>query len=687
MAGPAQEPAAAAEAAETVDPIDASDVTGREPPIRPKRRRRRILLTLLAALALLVLLGGVLAVVRYLPAYDDAKALRTDIAAIVKRVASAGLDMDRPTLDAVRADLARATDRLDRLDDLLRNDPLVGLARALPPTRDAVLGADGVAAAGLSLTSALAEGLQLGDTFVAIREQHATGSAGDSTLASLVALMASSQDRADRILGKLEAARQALATVPLDVPAVIAGARDEMLARLDAYQPLLATYADVDGTLPAILGWDRPKRYLVLTQDPAELRPSGGIVGTFGIITFDKGRITQLTFTDVGELDTPTGDPFIEAPSELVGYLLGPGQRWQLADSNWSPDYPTSAQDALRLYTIESGDKDIDGVLAITTQTVDELLRVTGPVTVSGYDVTIAAGETTLKMLQNTRRAGPGEQRKAILGVFAGQLISRLFALPPGEWAGLAGTADTLRVQRLLQAWFRDPAAQALVDRDGWSGSVRTDAGDYVYPVDANVAPVSKLNYVTTRSIDLAVQVDEVGNARSTMSLAWENGIDTAEGAPLRAIKDNMGSLHDLGLFERVLVPARSRLEQVSGGSYQELTGPTIDTESDGRHVFGNYLRVPPGRTTLQYAWTAPYVADITDAADGGLASGEYRLVIQKQPGLQPGPLSVSIAVPDGMTITGASRGVVVSGSTARLELLEFDQDVELSVSFASATP
>ena len=667
----------------------ASRARPRKPPrSRRQRRRRRALILVLILTLLGTLIGAAVILVanRYLPALDEAKALRTDIEAVVARVSAAGLDLDRATLAGVRSDLDRANDRLARLDDLLRRDPLIGLARDFPPTRDAVAGADGVVAAGTALAEAARDGLVIGDRYVTIREQHATGAGGDSTLAELVALMATSQDQADRTLADLERARTALASVPVDVPGPIDQARDEMLARLDQYQPLLATYAELDDRLPAILGWDRPVRYLVLTQDPAELRPSGGYIGSFGLVSIDKGRITERTFKDVFLLDLPWKYRFLDPPPDLVTYLLGPDQPWQLADANWSPDFPTAARDALRLYTNESQDTNIDGVLAITTQTIDQLLTLTGPVTVPGWDLTIAPGETTLAILRNTRVGEIGE-RKAILGALADQLFASLLALPPKQWATLAGDAETFRTQRLLQAWFADPAAQAFVADRGWSGAVRTDPGDYVYPVDSNVLPVSKLNMVTTRSLSLDIHLDEVGNARSAMGLSWQNAVDTPAGADLRAMTVGVGSLDDLGLFVRVLVPERSRLEQTAGGSYVKLTGPAIEGTEAGRFVFGNYLRVPPGTTTVQYTWVSPYAANLVEGPDGNATGGEYHLVIQKQPGLRGGPLTLSITVPPGMIITDASTGLQVSGGIARLDLPAFDSDVVLGIRFAGAIP
>ena len=625
--------------------------------------------------------GGALAVFRYLPALGDARALRADLETIAGRVQDAGLGIDRATMDALDGDLAAATGRMDRVRDLLASDPLVALARALPPTAADVRGADDAVAAAGDLLSAAGDGLAIGRRFVEIRDAQASDPQNASALSQIVELMATSRDRAVVAAASVARARQTLAGIPDGLAGEVERARDAMNAKIDKYSPLLDSYLTASERLPAILGWDAPRRYLVLTQNPAELRPTGGYIGSFGIVSFDKGRITERTFQDVYLLDLTSNYPFIKGPQELYYYLLGPKQSWQLADANWSPDFPTSAQDAIRLYTNESSDTKIDGVLAITTYTIDELLKVTGPITVPEYGVTIASGETTLKALQLTRSAlVPGENRKAFLSAFADRLLASLLELPAAKWGQLLGQVDAFRQGRLLQAWFGDPADQALVAGSGFDGAVRADPGDYVYPVDSNVAPSSKLNAVTTRSLDLAVQIDAVGNARNTLAVTWQNRIETADGAPYRALP-SVGA-HTLGMYFRLLVPERSRVEGVSGGSYAPLSDPAVVEDEAGRTAIGTYLRVPPGRTSLTYTWTSPY------AADADQAGGTYRLTIQKQPGLLPGPLAVTIKVPAGFHITDASPTLTVRGDTATLVATTFDRDIVVEVHYTpTSTP
>ena len=661
-------------------------------PVRRRRRRRRgrrraFLVGFGLVLLLLVAAGAALAAFRYLPALDDARALRAELETMSTRVQAAGLGIDGATIDALDADLASATGRLDHLRDLLANDPFVALARALPPTAADVQGADAVVNAGGDLVSAASDGLAIGSRFVAIREAQASGTTSGATLATnatalsqLVELMATTRDSAVAAAASVARARQTLAGIPDGLAGAVESVRDAMTTKIGTYSPLLDSYLTVSARLPAILGWDAPKRYLVLTQDPAELRPTGGYIGSFGIVAFDKGRITERQFQDVFQLDLPWTYPFIRPPQELADYLLGPKQPWQLADANWSPDFPTSAQEAIRLYANESGDTNIDGVLAITTYSIDELLKVTGPVNLPSYGLTIAPGETTLKLLQAIwgAAAGGSTNRKAVLGPFADQILVAVLGLPPSKWGQLLGDAETFRQGRLLQAWFRDPADEALVAGSGFDGAVRADSGDYVYPVDSNVAPPSKLSAVTTRALDLAVQIDAVGNARNTLAVSWQNGIETAAGAPYRALPLG-GGLRILGMYFRALVPERSRVESVSGGSDVPLSNPAVVEDEAGRTAIGTYLRVPPGTTRLVYTWTSPYAAD----TDG--AGGSYQLTIQKQPGLLPGPLALTITVPAGFHIADASPGLTVRGATATLSTT-FDQDLVVEVRYTPLT-
>ena len=85
--------------------------------------------------------------------------------------------------------------------------------------------------------------------------------------------------------------------------------------------------------------------FVGLTQDPAELRPTGGFVGSYGLITFDRGTVTDYRFQDVGPLriagqklfDQGAQDlaaapkppvPILQLPESLIGFTLHDRNPW-----------------------------------------------------------------------------------------------------------------------------------------------------------------------------------------------------------------------------------------------------------------------------------------------------------------------------------------------------------------------
>jgi hypothetical protein len=515
-------------------------------------------------------------------------------------------------------------------------------------------------------------------SYVQIRES--AGQGNGSQMAALVSLMASSRSQVLAIADAIQAARNELNGMPPGLVSQLADARSQVLTELQRVQPALDSYVRVQDQLPGMLGMNGPRRYLVLAEDPAELRPSGGFIGTYGLVTFDQGRMTKSEFRNTLLLDFTPGLPYVEPPTGLKNHLLGTKYSWQLADAGWSPDFPTSAQEALQLYTLESGDSQVDGVIALDTYSIDLVLGVTGPISVPNSGVTFTAGQTTMTALANTRQpTDPSTDRKAILASFGGELLNAMLATPTARWPDLMNALTNAASQRHLMVWTKDAGAEALVSWAGWDGAVRQDVGDYVEAADANVAPTSKYNLVTHRTQDLAVQIDDVGNADDTLTLNWDNRADQPEASALRNLPYT-GTDGMLGNYLRVLTPDRSRLQSVSGGRLVQLSGVEEISAEAGRTAYGLFLLLPPGQTSAAISWVSPYPVQIGDT------TGLYRLTVQKESGRPAEPLSVTVTVPEGATILETSAGMAVNGRTATLQTTSAT-DVQLWVRYSLPEP
>jgi hypothetical protein len=635
-----------------------------------RRRRAFVLLGSLAALGLVL----VVCAIRYSGLVHDGLALRDSMDRLAGDIKTIGPDFDQTALNRLQTDLDDVESRLGPVRDTVGSDPLVALLRAAPPTGNQVRGADHLLACATDLTQAGDGGLSLARSYVQIRE--AGGQGNGSQMADLVSLMASSRDQVIGISDSIQAARGELDAMPQGLVSQLADARNQVQTELTRFQPALDSYLRVQEQLPDMLGMNGPRRYLVLAEDPAELRPTGGFIGTYGLVTFDKGRMTERKFQNVAALDLQPGLPYVEPPSGLKNHLLGTKYPWQLADANWSPDFPTSAQEALKLYTLESGDSQVDGVIALDTYGIDLVLGVTGPVKVPEYGVTVQPGQTTMTALENTRQsATPGVDRKAFLDAFGGELVDAMLATPTARWPDLMKALGNAAGQRQLMVWTKDKGAESLISWAGWDGAVRQDAGDYVEAVDANVAPTSKYNLVTHRTQDLAVQIDDVGNADDTLTLNWDNRADQAEASWLRKLPIT-GTDGMLGDYLRVLAPDRSRLQSVSGGRLVQLTGVEEISAEAGRTAYGLFLLEPPGLTSATISWISPYPVETDDT------TGLYRLTVQKEAGRPAEPLSVRVTVPEGATILETSAGMAVNGRTATLQTTPAT-DVQLWVRYS----
>ena len=653
---------------------------GPAPARRPRITRTRVLRAGLI-LAVLIALLGVLAVVRYLPLLDDARELRDSLERTADRALAAGPNLDRADLEALRTDLAAARDRQARLADVVTHDPLVGLVAIVPEVdrqRDA---AAALLAATASLLDAADRIAVVADRYVAIGETETSGGGAGSTMALLVGMIAESRGDIAAAVSAIDASRTSLAEVPADAIGQIVAARDRAQELLGRYAPLIDTYAEVDDVLPAILGWEGRRRYLVLAQNPAELRPTGGYIGTYGIVEFELGRLVSHQFRDTQALDSRPGIAHVEPPSPLRDHLLG-DRPWRLSDVNWAPGFPTVARDAIDLYRLETGGEEVDGVIALTTYALDELMTVLGPIEVPDYGVTVAPGETTLTAFAQTRPASvaAGTDRKAFLQSFASELFDRLLSLPIGQMPDLLPALQTIAQERRAYVWLAEPGAQAFIEEGGLDGAVRAVDGDFLYLVDANVGPVSKLNLVTERRSELEVRLDGFGNAHHALTVTWLNRI--GEPGPLRDMLLAYQRRETMGSYVRVIAPELSRLQAVEGGSDRlPVSGADSVGVEDGRAVFGVYHIVPPGTALVRMAWVAPYVVDGPDAA----GHRRYRLTLQKQPGTVEDPVAIRIVPPEGARIVGAADGLTISPAGDAAEIAtNLRTDLELWVEFAA---
>lgn len=429
---------------------------------------------------------------------------------------------------------------------------------------------------------------------------------------------------------EIRLARQTLENLPGGVFTFVLGSKlAELSGALDLAGRTLDDALPLIELFPKLAGYPEAKTYLFLLQNNTELRPSGGFIGTYGILKVKDGHITDF-FTD----DSYNLDRFVDAkkrpptPAPLQKYLHQ--DRWYFRDANWSPDFAESARTALRFYKEEGGAEEPHGVLAVTPDVVLPFLRAIGPVTVEGQTF---APEDFVDTLEYRVEVGfaeagiPRPQRKAIISVLAHELLARFYAIPMERLPSLIGDLRRVLDEKHFLIYSDDADLQQFAESRGWTGRVEPAAGDYLLAVDANLASL-KSDPVVDRKMDYRLSrqgEDLVASAKITYTNRGEFSWKTTR----------------YRTYTRLYAPRGSVLREVRGAMVKEkdpAPGTADVGEELGKTVFGAFISIEPGETrSLEFIYVLP--ASVKDQ----LAQKSYTLLAQKQAGVGDRDLTVRL--------------------------------------------
>lgn len=352
--------------------------------------------------------------------------------------------------------------------------------------------------------------------------------------------------------------------------------------------PSLFRISEILKEFPDLLGFDGNKTYLVLFQNNMELRPTGGFIGSFGLFTFERGRLVDMGIHDVYEADGQLRG-HVEPPEKLKEHL---GEAsWYLRDSNWSPDFPVSARRAEWFLNKEIGRR-VDGVVAVDLEFAKRLLNVIGAVEVTDFGEKVTL-QNFYEVTQRRAEVGffPGSTQKAdFITALNRALVQEISSGIANRTVPLTSAILTSLEERDMLVFLHDKEAQAAISELGWDGGVKSVSScqfpvascleDYLMVVEANVG-VNKANYLLSRKFVMDVKIDN-------LSLSHK----------LKVSYVNNGN-------ERYKAYLRLYLSKGVNGVTSDLT---LDALVDqGKDVFGTLVEVPPNDSLeLDFSWNLP---------------------------------------------------------------------------------
>ena len=374
-------------------------------------------------------------------------------------------------------------------------------------------------------------------------------------------------------------------------------------------------------------------RLLLLAQDSLELRPTGGYIGSYGVLHFSRGTVTLEKYEATEDLPAPT--PPATPPPELARYLP---RHWGLSNANWWPDFPTSAAAAGELFRRQGGG-DIHGVLALTELASARLVGALGFVKLPSYPEPVVEEGFEERIVRELELKRPLDQpRKKFLVELATAMIDRLFDLPADKLPAVTGAFRRSIAAGDIQLWFADPAWQRQLAGTVMAGALPRTEADFLMVVDSNMV-ASKANLDLRK--DVHYKVERVSGGRFVGHVRVELRNEGRK-TPINPF---------YGSHLRVYAPAGARLLGADGAQ-------TAQPAADGPfEVFSQQIVVDPeanGVATFDYELPERVAAD-----------GRYELTWVRQPGTPHDRLRVDVAGASAQS-DPAKRSLVVERTMAR---------------------
>ena len=466
-----------------------------------------------------------------------------------------------------------------------------------------------------------------------------------------------------------------------------------LLKRVDRILPLARNGLQAAQAAPALLGANGPRTYLILAQNNHELRGTGGFISAIGFVRLDGGRIADLTLADsytVDNFEQPHPQP-PPALSEQMG-----AQLLLLRDSNWSPDFPTTAQVARALFEQDQG-VGTDGALALDLEASRLMVGALGPLSLAGIAEPITAENAISTMKQAWQAPSTGQEslqtgdpggsrdwwlkRKDFMAELMTTALGKLQSGADLDPASLARALLAMLEERHLQIALDDPSLADILAERGWDGALQPQQGnDFLAVVDSNVG-FNKANAAVQQEIAYEVGGGPNG-IEATLTVTYTH---TAPALPASEPCDRTpryGSSYDdliqrcLWDYLRVYVPAGS--EMLAADGLRRATA--APGEQNTTVLAGDFVLRPSEQHTVTLRYRLPITAGNTP----------YRLDVRKQAGtLAPG-LSVAVgqcrwkSVLDRDRTFECSTGTVVSSHSpiqTRAASFIWQRDLVLGVS------
>ncbi|WAH95902.1 DUF4012 domain-containing protein [Arthrobacter sp. MMS18-M83] len=560
-----------------------------------KRVRRRLLTTSICVAAFLVLAGACAA---WLSA--KASTIKTELEASTHLVPK----LKESILNNRQAEASSAVDELKRHTAAARDaaaDPIWSLATTIPwlganfsATVEITRSADDVATLGAAPLVKVYDSL---DWNKLVPSNHGTDLEPIRKAAPVMASAANAvRASVDRLNGI-----DAGSLLP-QVAKPLTQARDQ----LSTIVSTLDTASNAAGLAPGMLGSEKPRHYLLLIQNNAESRATGGIPGALAVLTADKGRISlssQTSGHDLGEFNPPVP---VDPQQESI-YSTRMGTFMQ--DVNFTPDFPTAATTALKMWEQKKNER-LDGAISIDPVALGYILDATGPVSLQDPQLLALTGgklpnqlsgnNIVKTLLSDVYAQFNNAQLQDVY--FAGVAKEVFGALSSGKGDAkglLTGVGKGVEEHRIL-LWSAEGSEQSVLNKYPLSGSISGPSVPAAqFGAYFNDGTGAKMDYYVKRTVQLIRQCPANGYGTIKVRITSTNTApaDAASSLPSYVTGGGIYGIPPGEAQSNVIVygPAQAQVETATQDGNKVPFGAQ---QHDNRPVGTLTMKLAPGQST-----------------------------------------------------------------------------------------
>ncbi|HQR78582.1 MAG TPA: DUF4012 domain-containing protein [Actinomycetota bacterium] len=434
----------------------------------------------------------------------------------------------------------------------------------------------------------------------------------------------------------LDQASATLQEIPPDISPKLRSYVDEASTQIQGIQKGLRIYQELLPDLPALLGEDKPAKYLVVFHNPGELYAGGGAALNAAVLKFDHGRMKVVDKGAVSSHFFP-GNPSV-AWDPLAGgpYYEDENATDGFAWSNLHQDYRVAGEDMMRSW-VANGGTPVDGVISLDPVALQAAVAATGPIQSELYGE-ITADNLVEKLFYEGYSEDPAaqEQRHQVNQQLIDEMLARMqdgntalaigraiFATAPGHHVRVHLSDDRLAgILRQAQADGAQPDPEP--DRIAF------------YTQNQNA---SKVDIFQTRTLVHDVYLGEDGSASVVQTAKVTNNAPAEGGSPLT---DRIGyTTRWVFHWNIVFLPEGARDVKLAANPGDIKADPRVFTDVDGRKAVRVGRWIPPGGSS--YTTVSYRLPDGTFGSNGNL---EYRAGVEHQLTINDVDLTVNVHGP-----------------------------------------